>query len=159
MTCSEAISLVEAIAAGDLEVSDEMRAHVESCPRCASALASARRIEAALATRPVPEPPARFADNVLARIRREQWRSEQHVDRIFNVGIVVAVLVVAGSVLAMTNVDTVVGLVGSLRGFAASAGGQMIEETVPTFFTYVAAVGLLMSALAMWWWAERRFSL
>jgi anti-sigma factor RsiW len=159
MTCSEAINLVEAVAAGDLEVSDDLRAHVESCPRCASALASARRIEAALAARIVPAPPLRFTDNVMARIRREQWRSEQHVDRIFNVAIVVAVLLVVGCVLALTNVDAVLGLIGSLRGFAARAGGQMVEETAPTLVTYVAAVGLLMSAMAMWWWAERRFSL
>jgi anti-sigma factor RsiW len=159
MTCSEAMALVEAIAAGDLEVSDEMRAHVESCPRCASALASARRIEAALAAGTVPAVPLRFTDNVMARIRREQWRSEQHVDRIFNVVIVVAALVVVGCVVALTNVEAVLSLIGSLRGFAARAGGQMVEETTPTLFTYVAAVGLLMSALAMWWWAERRFSL
>lgn len=51
LTCAEALDLVEPIAAGDCEVNDAARAHFETCPRCASALASARRIETALARR------------------------------------------------------------------------------------------------------------
>ena len=88
MTCSDALHLVEAIAAGDLEVDDNVRAHFETCPRCASTLASARRLELALQARPKPQAPSRFTQTVLGRIRHERWRSEERVDRAFNVAIV-----------------------------------------------------------------------
>ena len=109
MTCSDAVNIVEAIAAGDLQVNDEIRSHFESCPRCAAALASARRVESLLQARPKVQPPARFTETVLSRIRNEKWQTEERVDRIFNVAIVVAVLLVVGSILALTNVGVVLG--------------------------------------------------
>jgi anti-sigma factor RsiW len=94
VTCDETRLLVEAIAAGDIEVDAEMRAHVESCPACAAQLASARRIEMLLKARPAPAPPENFTSTIVARIRKDEWQHEQHVDRIFNLTIVAAVLLV-----------------------------------------------------------------
>lgn len=159
MTCSDALHLVEAIAAGDLEVDDHVRSHFETCPRCASVLASARRLEAALQARPKVQPPPRFTQTVLGRIRNESWRSEERVDRIFNVAIVAAVFLVIGSIVALTNVDAVLGAAGYLWGLLAAAGGQAVQAAAPVVLTYIAAAGLLMSALGMWWWADRRLSL
>jgi anti-sigma factor RsiW len=159
VTCSDAINLVEAIAADDLEVDVSLRSHFETCPRCAAALASARRVEAGLRARPIVEPPAQFTDKVLARIRTDRWQTEERVDRIFNVAIAAAVLLVVGSILAMANVGAVLGAAGSLVGLLASTSGRAVDATAPTFLTYVAAAGLLMSALGMWWWADRRVSL
>lgn len=159
MTCTDALHLVEAIAAGDLAVDETVRTHFETCPRCASALASARRLESALQARPKPQAPARFTQTVLGRIRQERWRSEQRVDRVFNVAIVVAVLLVAGGVAALTNVDAMLGAARTLWGFVAAVGGQALQTAAPMLLTYIAAAGLLMSALAMWWWADRRLSL
>lgn len=159
MTCSETRHLVEAIAAEDLEVADAVREHFETCPSCAAALASARRLEAALRARPAPPAPPQFAAAVAARIRRERWQSEQHVDRIFNVAIAVAILLVVGGIAALTNVGAVLGLAGSIAGLIARTAGQTAQQAAPTLLTYVAAAGLLMSTLGMWWWAERRLSL
>jgi anti-sigma factor RsiW len=159
VTCTDALHLVEAIAAGDLAVDETLRAHFETCPRCASALASARRLESALQARPKPQAPARFTQTVLGRIRQERWRSEQRVDRVFNVAIVVAVLLVAGGVAALTNVDAMLGAARTLWGLVAAVGGQALQTAAPMLLTYIAAAGLLMSALAMWWWADRRLSL
>jgi anti-sigma factor RsiW len=159
VTCSDALHLVEAIAAGDLEVDETVRTHIETCPRCASELASARRIEVALQARPKPQAPARFTQAVLGRIRQERWQSEERVDRVFNVAIAAAVLLVLGSVLALTNVGAVLGAAGSVWGLLAAVGGQAVAAAAPVLLTYVAAAGLLMSALAMWWWADRRLSL
>jgi anti-sigma factor RsiW len=159
VTCTDALHLVEAIAAGDLAVDETVRTHFETCPRCASALASARRLESALQARPKPQAPARFTQTVLGRIRQERWRSEQRVDRVFNVAIVVAVLLVAGGVAALTNVDAMLGAARTLWGFVAAVGGQALQTAAPMLLTYIAAAGLLMSALAMWWWADRRLSL
>jgi len=159
VSCSETLHLVEAIAAGDLEVEEVVRAHFESCPRCASALASARRLEAALQARPTRQAPARFTAIVLGRIRHDRWRVEQNVDRIFNVAIAAAVVLVLGGVLALTNVSAILGVAGSLWGLLATVTGRAVEAAAPMVMTYVAAAGLLMSALGMWWWAERRLSL
>jgi anti-sigma factor RsiW len=159
MTCHEIRPLVEAIAAGDLEIDDTIRGHIESCPACAAQLASAQRIELLLKARPAPKPPENFTTTVLGRIRREQWQHEEHVDRVFNIAIVAAVLLVLGGIAALTNVGAVIGLAGSAFGLLGQATGRVAAQSAPTATTYVAAAGLLMSTLFMWWWAERRLSL
>ncbi len=159
MTCRDALHLVEAIAAGDLEVEDSVRAHFESCPACASALAAARRIERALQARPALPAPPRFTANVLGRIRTDRWRSEQRVDRIFNIAIVVASLSVVAGLAALANVGAVLSVGGWIWGALAELSGQLVQQAAPALLSYVAAAFLLMSTLAMWWWAERRLSL
>ena len=159
MTCRDVVHLVEAIAAGDLEVAGDVRAHLETCPTCAAELASARRVETLLQARRVGEPSPRFASDVLARIRDDRWQSEQRVDRIFNVAIAAAVLLVVGGLAALTNVSGVLAGSAWLWGVMAQASGYMLETAAPVLLTYIAAAGLLMTALLMWWWAERSFSL
>jgi anti-sigma factor RsiW len=159
MTCHDVLELVEPIAAGDAPVSDEVRRHFETCPACAAALAQARRVEAALARREAPLAPARFVSAVQQAIRRERWRSEQQVDRVFNLAIAVAVILVVGGLVAVMNVASVLAIAGGAWEVAASLSGQMAGQAVPTLNTYVAAAALLISALAMWWWADRTWSM
>ena len=159
MTCKDTLELVEAIAADDIALAPEVRDHLETCPRCASALATARRIEAGLRSRPAPEAPARFAALVTSRIRRERWRTEEHVDRLFNVAMVLALVLIVGSVLALTNVSFVLALAARGGDVLRLATGQLVQRAAPALATYVAAVCLLASALGMWWWAEHRLSL
>jgi hypothetical protein len=96
---------------------------------------------------------------VIARIRRERWRSEQAVDRLFNVAIVAAVLLVSAGVLALLNLNQVLAVAARVWTAVAEASVASSRTAVPTIGTYVAAVGLFISALGMWWWAERRLSL
>ena len=159
MTCHDVVQLVEAIAAGDLAVGDEVRAHVESCPHCAAALASAHRLEAALTAWPEPAAPDAFTRAVVARVRKQQWTSEQRIDRMFNAAIVFALLVAVAGIAALTNVTTVLAGADWVATAIAAATAQGAREAAPVIATYVAAAGVLMSALLMWWWAERRLSL
>jgi hypothetical protein len=53
----------------------------------------------------------------------------------------------------------VLGAAGTLWGVLAAVGGEAVEAAAPVVLTYIAAAGLLMSALGMWWWADRRLSL
>ena len=159
LTCNDVLPLVEPMAGGELEVDADARAHFESCPRCASALASARRIEAALASRPSPAAPARFTGAVLQRIRRERWQSEQNVDRLFNIAIVVALLLVGGGLAALFNVDALLAGAAAAWGMLAAVSGEAVTRAVPSLSTYIASAGLFLSALVTWWWAERRLSL
>ena len=135
---------------------DSLRAHFETCPRCAGALASARRLEALLKAVEVPPAPERFTSAVLQRIHRDRWRSEQRVDRLFNLAIVAAVLLVVGGIVAMLNVDGVMSMIASAWLVLKEGTRGVMKEAVPTLATYIAAIGLLASALFMWWWAERR---
>lgn len=155
MDCRNALDAVEALAAGDLQPDGALRAHFESCVRCAAELASARRLEAALAGA-APPAPARFTPMVLQRIRRDRWRAEQYVDRLFNVAMAASVVLIVGGVFGMLNVDAVLAFAGGTWSVAREAGRAAARSAAPTLGTYVAAVGLLLSAMGMWWWAERR---
>jgi anti-sigma factor RsiW len=159
LTCADALERVEPIAAGDLVVDADARAHFETCPRCASALASARRIEAALAARETPSAPPKFTAAVAARIRRERWRTEQRIDRVFNIAVAVAILLVVGGVAALLNVSNVLSAAAAAWDLAWVATNERVEVAGTSLTTYVAAAAFMASALAMWWWAERRLSL
>jgi anti-sigma factor RsiW len=159
VTCDDVLHLVEAIAAEDLEVVDAVRAHFETCPRCAAALAAARRVELLLQSRPVAPPPPRFTATVVSRIRNDRWQVEQRVDRFFNLAIVAAVVVVVGAVAAMINLGVVIDAAAWTWESLSMASRHLADEAVPMLVTYVAAALVLMSALGMWWWADRRLSL
>jgi predicted anti-sigma-YlaC factor YlaD len=155
--CEAAVDLVEAIAAGDLAPDAATRAHLESCPSCAAALAAAGRVHALLLAVDTPTAPASFTPDVLQRIRRDRWRTEQHIDRLFNVAIAAAVAIVVVGIAAMLNVDGVLALAGGAWVLLRDASRDAVKQAAPLIFTYVAAAGLLASALVMWWWAERKF--
>jgi hypothetical protein len=158
MTCRDVVLLVEAIAADDLDVVPDIREHLESCPPCAAALASARRIEAAPLAWPQADPPRDFASAVIARVRKERWTLEQRVDRIFNLAIAFALLVVAGSVAALANVAGVIAAADWVWRAGATASAQLARQASPVVVTYLGAAGVLMSTLFMWWWAERKLA-
>jgi anti-sigma factor RsiW len=156
MSCSDVLDLIEPIAAGDLGADEAVRAHLQSCVTCAAALASAQRLESALKGMEIPPAPATFSATLMQRIRRDRWQSEQNVDRLFNLAIVAAVLLMVGGVAAMLNIDAMLAIAGSTLVLLREGMQASVHEAAPTVATYVAAAGLLASALGMWWWAERR---
>ena len=157
MTCRDVIDLVEAFAAGDQQPDEAARAHLETCPRCASALADARRIDTFLMSWPAPQAPARFTAAVQHRIRSLRWQSEVQIDRVFNAAMVVSALLVVIGIAGMFNVGTVVALATTLADAVAWAGTAALQKALPVTASYVAAMGLLASALIMWWWTEGTF--
>lgn len=159
MTCREVDDLIEAVVAGDEPASEAFHSHVEGCMRCAAAVAAARQIELALVARPVETAPVNFAATVVARIRRERWRSEQHVDRLFNAALVAGVALVIGGMLALLNLSGVTGAVGAGVALMNQLGSRLIVEAAPSLSTYLLSVAFFLTALLVWWWAERRLSL
>jgi hypothetical protein len=154
--CESVVTRIEPLASNDEPMDAGTRAHIESCPSCAGALGAARRLHTLLAGLETPPAPAAFTSSVLQRIRRDRWRAEQQIDRLFNVAMAAAVLVVIGGVAAMLNVDVVFAASGALWRLLKEASRGAAREAAPAITTYVAAGGLLLSALAMWWWAERK---
>jgi anti-sigma factor RsiW len=157
MTCRDVDDQIEAIVSGE-EASEAVRAHVEGCVRCAAALATARRIELAIVARPISRAPAEFTAAVVRRIRGDRWRAEQHVDRLFNSIIAAGVLVLLAAVLALFNLSGVTGTLRAGLVLANQMMSRMLVRAVPELSTYLLASALLFTALFVWWWAERTFS-
>jgi len=158
MFCDEVLEQVEPIAAGELMPSQRIADHLASCAGCAAALASARRVDALLRSRPVPPVPAQFSSRVMNRLRRTRWRSEQVLDWVFNIALVlVGILVVTGlwMVMRQSGLATV-----SSDAFELLGPGMMLfaRRVTPSLPLYAAATALLGTALALWWWAERGIS-
>jgi hypothetical protein len=159
MTCQDVDDRIEAVVAGDEPATEAFRTHVEGCLRCAAAVATARRLEHALAARPVAVAPARFAAMVQGRIRRERWQAEQHVDRLFNLVLGFAVLLIIVATWALMNLSGVTEAVAAGLTLTSQMSGRLLAQAAPAAPTYLLAGGLLLTALIAWWWAEQRLSL
>jgi hypothetical protein len=64
-----------------------------------------------------------------------------------------------GGVAALFNVDTVLAAAARVAQVVNLAAARGVTVAAPSVATYAGSIGLLISALAMWWWAERRLSL
>jgi anti-sigma factor RsiW len=151
MTCQDVDDGIEAVLSGDEPATDAFRAHVESCPRCAAAVAAARQIDQLLASATRVRAPADFSSTVLARIRRDRWRSEQQLDRLFNAGL-------AAGVLTLVNMSGITTLFSTGAHAVNQAAGRILIDSVPALPTLM-AVAFLATAAFVWWWAEQRFSM
>jgi anti-sigma factor RsiW len=155
MFCDEALDAVEAIAAGDLTPEGRVADHLASCPNCASALEAARHLEATLRARPAPSAPPQFTSRTLARVRRARLRSDQFLDVGFNIAIIAVVVALAGGVwmlLHRSGLDAVSSDAVDLFGSGLVA---LVRRVAPSLPLYAGAAALLVSALGLWWWAER----
>src|ERR671931_2323346 len=103
MFCDEALDVVEAVAGGDLAPPGRIADHLATCPNCAAALDSARRLERLLQSRPAPRPPANFTARTLTRIRRARWRGDQFLDLGFNVALASIVAAIVGGIWMLLN--------------------------------------------------------
>jgi anti-sigma factor RsiW len=155
MFCDEALDAIEPIAAGDVTPDGRIAEHLASCPNCAAALTRARQLERSLRARPAPAAPPQFTTRTLARLRRARWRSDQFLDAGFNVAIVAVVVAVVGGVwmlLHRSGLDAVSNDAVDLFGSGLVA---FVRRVAPSLPLYVGAGALLVSALGIWWWAER----
>ena len=155
MFCDEALDAVEAIAAGDLTPDGRIADHLASCANCASALEDARLLEQKLRARTAPPAPPQFTTRTLARVRGARWRSDQFLDLGFNVAVIAVVVAVFGGVwmlLHRSGLDAISGEVVDLFGSGLVA---LVHSVAPSLPLYAGAALLLVSALGLWWWAER----
>jgi hypothetical protein len=156
MTCHEAQDLIEAVAAGD-EAPPPFAAHVAGCHDCAGALEMARAVERTLGTQPEPAAPAEFTRRLVAAIRRQRWEYDEHVDRAFNVAIAAGIALVVVAIVSLMNVSTVAQMLIA----AGDAVAELPQQTpswggVRTMPTATIVMTVVVTAVAIWWWAERR---
>jgi len=155
MFCDEALDAVEPIAAGELTPDGRIADHLVTCPNCAAALDSARRLERMLQARPAPRPAAQFTSRTLARVRRARWRSEQFLDVGFNVAIGAIVLAVVGGIWMLLHRSGLTAVSGDAVDLFGSGLMTMVHRVAPSLPLYGAASAVLATALVLWWWAER----
>src|SRR5437763_5837509 len=155
MFCDEVLDVIEPIAAGELTPDGRVAAHLATCPNCAAALSSARRVEQLLRARVVPKPAPQFSTRTMALVRRRRWRREQFVDAGFNVALTIMGIGVAGAIwLALHRSGLIAVSNGTFDALGAGFGllRQRVATSVPV---YAGATLLLVTALGIWWWAER----
>jgi anti-sigma factor RsiW len=155
MFCDEALDTVEAIAAGEPVPDGRVASHLATCPNCALALERARELEASLRRREAPPAPAQFTSRTLARIRRARWRSDQFLDAAFNVAIGLVVVAVLGGVWMLVNRSGLAAVSGDAMTVAGSGFVALARRVAPSLPLYAGAAAVLISALGIWWWAER----
>jgi len=155
MTCDDVLNAVEPIAAGERQPDAWMAAHLSTCVSCASALEAARRLDAMLRQRLVPAPPPQFTTRTMARIRRARWQNEQVIDWAFNAGLALIALATAAGIWIIISRSgfTLVGN-DALQLFGAGMR-TFVQRVSPSLPLYALATLLLVTALGIWWWAER----
>lgn len=157
MTCAESRDLIEAVAAGDVAPDAAFETHVAGCRACAAALQMARRIEQALAAAPLVMAPVRFSRDVLARIRRDRWRHEERVDRAFNVMVAAGIALIVAAAVSLLNLTSVARMLLSATDAVARIQSQPAPwTTVGALPTFTITACVIVTAAAVWAWAERR---
>ena len=158
MICDEVLDAIEPIAAGELTPDDRIAAHLASCPHCAAALEDARRLEQILQARPMPRAPAQFTSRTMARVRRARWRTEQFLDLGFNVTLGLVLLAILGSVWLVLHRSGLVAVSNDAVALLGTGLVTLARRVAPTVPLYAGATALLVTALGIWWWAERELT-
>lgn len=96
---------------------------------------------------------------VVRRIRGDRWRAEQQVDRLFNAVMAGGVVVVLVALLALFNLSGVTSAVSDGLVLVDQMTSRMLVRAVPELSTYLLGSALVLTALFVWWWAERSFSM
>ena len=155
MTCEDLDDVLEPLATGDAPMTPEIRAHLDGCARCRTAYAVAVQIEEALARQPAPALSDSFTAQVMVRVRRQWWRSEQYLDLAFNVLVAVGVLVIAVGLYAVLTVSGMSAVSGDLARMFLQGSLDLTARAAPQLGTYVVALLVVTSGLAAWWWADQ----
>ena len=158
MLCHEVHDAIEPIAAGELAPDDRIAAHLSSCPHCAAALEDARRLERILQARPAPRAPAQFTSRTLARVRRARWRTEQFLDLGFNVTVGLVLMAILGGVWLLMHRSGLVAVSNDAVDLLGTGLMTLARRVAPTVPLYAGATALLVTALGIWWWAERELT-
>jgi hypothetical protein len=155
MRCEDLDLLIDEAAEGPPGTEPEALAwHLGECRACRERLRLARAIAHALELRPVPQPPPRFTAQVMSKIGRERWRTEQLVDAGFNVAVAAGVALVAAGVVGLTWWSGWFSIDRAALDVAAPIVARWLSNALDQAPMVAMAAMLLTSALALWWWVE-----
>jgi anti-sigma factor RsiW len=132
-SCNEVIQRIGELAAVPLaEIPARVGEHLQGCPACTRALAAARLARGLLAAAAdAPEPPAGFADRVLAALPGPtSWRPDTDLWRL-GWGLVPAFAATAALFLILYLGSAVPGPAGVVPVEGLSSGERLVLETSP----------------------------
>lgn len=154
MRCDDIDPQIEGFADGTSELDADARSHLQSCARCAAALAHARAIHELLASREAPVPSPSFTAGVMARVGRDRWQTERVIDLGFNLALAAGVMfiLVGGAGLAWSLGFLTITI--DVDAILQAAGNELAGRVVSQVQTIGMAAALLTMALGLWWWAE-----
>jgi anti-sigma factor RsiW len=155
MFCDEVLDAIEPIAAGELTPDGRVASHLGSCPDCAAALESARRLEQLLRSRPAPRTTPQFTARTMTLVRRRRWRSEQFLDVGFNVALGLVALAIVGAIWVFAHRSGLVSIGNNALDLLGTGFVMAARRVAPSVPLYAGATALLVTALGIWWWAEK----
>jgi hypothetical protein len=94
----------------------------------------------------------------MRRVRRERWRTEQYLDLGFNAAIVVSVAAIIGGIWLALNVTGLAAVTSGTVAVFSTGLHELLQRAAPKLPVYVGAAMLMLAAFAVWWWAERGWS-
>jgi hypothetical protein len=149
MNCDTASGLIEPLAAADIELTSELRAHLDTCPRCKAELQVARRIhESLLGGR--AHAPRHFTATVLQRLPAQQtWSLQDGMETMLDsalalsvAALIVGVWFLADPALLRETNDSI--------GAAFSRGSRLLLQTGTVLSEYVAvAMAAVIAVMVM----------
>jgi len=108
-----------------------------------------------LRVQPVPVVPETFTSQVMTRVRRHRWRSEQYLDLAFNVVVGLAAVIGVGGLYALLTATGVAAVSADLVRIFVRGAEELATGALPQIRLYTVAMVVVVSGLAVWWWAER----
>jgi hypothetical protein len=145
MKCDSAAELIEALAAGEIEPSHELNAHLGLCPGCASELNLARLIHQSL-TSGRAHPPRHFTANVLQRLERLPAGTSDVADGLeawFDTIAALSLLPVVAGIWFLADPAVLRQMDETIRSAVAGFSGLLLQpRIVPTTYVTVALVAI-----------------
>jgi hypothetical protein len=132
MNCDTALGMVEALAAGDIELTTELRAHLDICPGCTAELQIARGIHESLLSGRATAP-RHFTGRVLHRLPAPASQSESPVwmDVWFDSAMAMSLVLVITGVWFLADPALLRQALDSI-GAAFSGGSRLMLRAVTT---------------------------
>ena len=91
----------------------------------------------------------------MTRVRRRRWRSEQYLDLAFNVVVGLAAVIGAGGLYALLTATGVAAVSADVVRIFIRGAEELATGALPQIRLYTVAMVVVVSGLAVWWWAER----
>jgi hypothetical protein len=91
----------------------------------------------------------------MARIRRERWRNEQLIDWSFNAALAVVGMAVAAGIWIVVSRSGFTFVGNDALQLLNTEMRSFFQRVSPSLPVYALAIALLVTALGIWWWAER----
>jgi hypothetical protein len=115
-------------------------------------------MEQALTSVAPAEIPRGFAATVTRKLRRDWWRTEQHVDLWFNVALAGGLVLAVAGIWLLLNASGLSAVARDASGLLAAGFQTLGDRVVASLPVYGAAAAILATTLAVWWWAEQESS-